>query len=175
MKTSLFQKAVGSIALFGIVILLSGCPFSGSVPIDNGTVPIPDKLLGTWVKVSDTTETDPTTFSVTLKDKYHATVSKFEPGTEDTDDHLTYYEITLSDVEGDVFMNVQEAGSTSYYYYKYSYDANIDQLNLYEVSDYIKETFDTSKSLKGFIAKNKSLSFFFTNSTDTYIRKNQQD
>jgi hypothetical protein len=175
MKSSLFQKAAGSLALLGIVILLSGCPFSGSVPIDNGTVPIPDKMLGTWIKVSDIDETEPTTFSITSEDKYHATVSKFEPGTDDSDDHLTYYDITLSNVDGDVFMNVKEAGSTSYYYYKYSYDANTDHLNLYEVSDYIKETFDTSKSLKGFIAKNKSLSFFFTNTTDTYLRHETQE
>jgi hypothetical protein len=175
MKTSFFQKAAGSIALLGIIILLSGCPFSGSVPIDEGTVPIPGKMLGTWIKVSDTSEANPTTFSITLEDKYHAEVSKFEPGTEDTEDHLTYYRVSLSDVDGDIFMNVQENGSTSYYYYKYTYDANNDQMNLYEVSDYIKETFDTSKSLKGFIAKNKSLSFFFTNTTDTYLRQKKQE
>jgi hypothetical protein len=175
MKTSLFQKVSGSLALLGIVILLSGCPFSGSVPIDEGTALIPDKILGTWVKVSDTSDANPTSYTITLKDKYHASISKFETGSEDSDDVVTNYDLTLSGVSGDLFMNVQESGSASYYYYKFNYDVNTDQISLSEVSDYIKETFDSSKALKDFIAKNKSLSFFYTNTTDTYIRVKQME
>lgn len=174
MKTNLIQNVLGTITLLVIVILLTGCPFSGTIPIDEGTVVVPDDILGTWVKVSDTSETNPATYTISRKDKYHAEVSKFEPAENEADSHETFYGLTFSDVKGDVFLNVQEAGSSTFYYYKFHYDKEAMQISLFEVSDYIKESFDSSKDLKDFIIRNKSLSFFFTNTTETYIRKDKQ-
>jgi|WetSurMetagenome_2_1015567.scaffolds.fasta_scaffold289021_2 hypothetical protein len=171
MKTNIFKNTIVSVALLGIVVLLSGCPFSGNVPIDNGTVAISDKLVGEWVKPGDRSEENPTTYLISKNDKYHATALKMEYSTTDTKYDTTIYNLTFSDVEGETFMNAQEKSSTTYYYYKFSLDQQSDEITLYEVSDYIKETFDKSKDLRDFIAKNKSLSFFFTNTTENYERK----
>ena len=68
-------------------------------------------------------------------------------------------------------MNALEEGGTSYYLYKFSFDDKLGEIQTSEVTDYIKESFSTSKELKDFIAKNKSNSYFFTNTNETYTRK----
>ena len=168
---NMLKNALIAISLTGFVLLFSGCPFSGSVPIDDGTVVVSDKLVGTWIKPGDVEEVDPTYFVTSKTDKYHLSALKIEYSTTDAEYDTTKYNLTLSNVAGDVFANVIESGTSTYYYYKFGFDESSNKITMNEVSDYIKETFDTSKSLKDFIAANKSLSFFFTNSTDTYIRK----
>jgi hypothetical protein len=68
-------------------------------------------------------------------------------------------------------MNAQEDGQASYYLYKFGFDETKKEITCNEVSDYIKETFSTSDELKQFVMKNKANSYFFTNTTDNYVRK----
>ena len=68
-------------------------------------------------------------------------------------------------------MNAIEEEGTNYSLFKFNYDEKAGQVTTSEVTDYIKETFSTSAELKGFIAKNKSNSYFFTNTRETYVRK----
>ncbi len=68
-------------------------------------------------------------------------------------------------------MNAKEAGSDTYSLYNFNFDEKTGEIATSEVTDYIKETFSSSKDLKEFIAKNKSNSYFYTNTTDNYIRK----
>lgn len=171
MKNNRINKALSVFALLGIVLLLSGCPYSGSVPIDNGTVMIPDNLSGLWIKPSDRNEDKPTTYLIKKTDKFHATASKIEYLDDEAEYDTTMYNLTLSDVSGDIFLNLREFGTTTYYYYKFLYDDKSKEVSLSGVSDYIKETFDSSSALKDFIARNKSLSFFYTNSTEKYVLK----
>lgn len=175
MKSKLIQKTGISMLLMGFVVLLSGCPFSGSVPIDAGTVAIGDQLNGEWIKPGDLTEENPTTYIIRQgDDKYHAVAEKSEFSTEDADYNTTVYNLTFSDVSGETFMSAQEAGTSTYYYYKFAFDKETKQISITEVSDYIKETFTTSDELKKFITTYKSLSFFFTNTTDTYQLRPQE-
>jgi hypothetical protein len=83
----------------------------------------------------------------------------------------TTYNLTFSDVKGETFMNVIEDGGDSYSLYKFDFDENTGEINTSEVTDYIKETFNTSEELKDFISKNKSNSYFFTNTNENYVRK----
>ena len=170
MKLTVAQKIIASFGLFGILVLLAGCPYSSSVPFDEGTVKVPTNLAGKWIKSSDKETANPTYFEITLDDKTNATALKYEYSSSDSTYESTKYHFTFSDVDGEVFMNVMEDGGSSYSLFKFKFNENAGEITTYEVTDYIKESFSSSGDLKKFISKNKSMSYFFTNTEDTYVR-----
>ncbi|MDO9258238.1 MAG: hypothetical protein Q7U54_22185 [Bacteroidales bacterium] len=171
MKFNLFQKISSTIGLLVLVVLLAGCPFSSSVPIDEGTVKVSPDLVGEWISPADKESANPTYFIITKDDKFHATAKKKEYSSSDSSYSETIYHLTFSDVNGETFMNAMEEEGTTYSLYKFKFDERTGEIQTSEVTDYIKETFSTSAELKDFIAKNKSNSYFFTNTSDTYVRK----
>ncbi len=171
MKLNLFQKVVSTIGLVAIVVLLAGCPFSSNVPIDEGTVKISPELVGEWISPADKESANPTYFVITKDDKFHATARKMEYSSSDSSYSETIYHLTFSDVNGETFMNAMEEEGTTYSLFKFKFDEKTGEASTSEVTDYIKETFSTSAELKDFIARNKSNSYFFTNTNDTYVRK----
>ena len=171
MRFNLFQKVATTIGLLAIVVLLAGCPFSSTVPIDEGTVKVSSDLVGEWISPADKESANPTYFIVTKDDKLHAIAQKMEYSTSDSSYSKTIYHLTFSDVNGETFMNAMEEQGTTYNLYKFKFDEKTGEIQTSEVTDYIKETFSTSKELKDFIAKNKSNSYFFTNTSDKYVRK----
>jgi len=164
-----------SLAITAMIILLAGCPYSSSVPIDEGTVKVAPGLEGEWMSAADKNPDEPvqnpTYFIIKKDDKLHATAKKMEFSSTDSTYTETVYHFTFSDVNGDVFMNALEEGGDTYSLYKFVFDEKKGEIKTFEVTDYIKEVFATSKELKEFIAKNKSNSYFFTNTIETYIRK----
>ncbi len=171
MKLNFFQKMIASAGIIAFVILLAGCPYSSNVPIDEGTVKVPAGLEGEWISPGDVENENPTYYVIFKDDKFHATAKKMEYSTSDSAYNSTTYKLTFSDVGGDVYMNAQEDGQASYYLYKFGFDETKKEITCNEVSDYIKETFSTSDELKQFVMKNKANSYFFTNTTDNYVRK----
>lgn len=171
MKLNVFQKVSATLGLMAIVVLLSGCPFSSNVPIDEGTVKVSSDLVGEWMSAADKESENPTYFIVTKDDKFKATAKKMEYSSSDSSYSKTIYHLTFSDVNGEIFMNALEEEGTTYSLYKFSFNEKTGEIQTSEVTDYIKETFTTSNELKDFIAKNKSNSYFFTNTSDTYVRK----
>ena len=171
MRFTLFQKIISSVGLVAMVVLLSGCPFSSSVPVDEGTIPVNDKLTGNWISATDKETENATYFVISKDDKFHATAQKMEFSSADSTYTETIYHLTFSDVNGETFMNAMENEGTVYNIFKFKYNEKTGEVNTSEVTDYIKETFKTSAELKNFISKNKSNSYFFTNTSDTYIRK----
>jgi hypothetical protein len=171
MKFNLFQKVLVSIGLLAIIVLLAGCPFASSVPIDEGTVKVSSSLEGQWMSAADLEAENPTYFTIIKDDKLHATAKKMEFSSSDSTYTETVYQLTFSDVDGEVFMNALELGGATYNLYKFRFDEKEGKIYTSEVTDYIKETFSTSKELKDFIAKNKSNSYFYTNTDETYVRK----
>ena len=171
MKYNLFNKIATTLGLIAIVVLLAGCPFSSSVPIDEGTVKVSSDLVGEWISPGDKESANPTYFVITKDDKFHATARKIEYSSTDSSYSETIYHLTFSDVSGETFMNAVEEEGTTYNLYKFKFDEKTGEVSTSEVTDYIKETFSTSAELKDFIAKNKSNSYFFTNTNETYVRK----
>ncbi len=171
MKFSLFQKVLASVSLVVFVVLLTGCPYSSSVPIDEGTVKIAAALEGQWLSSQDLESENPTYYIISKENKFRASAKKMEFSSSDSAYNETIYHLTFSDVNGDIFMNAIEDGGTTYNLYKFNFDEKAVEINTSEVTDYIKETFSTSKELNDFIAKNKSNSYFFTNTNETYVRK----
>jgi len=170
MKFNFFQKVVVTTGLFSLVVLLAGCPYSSTVPIDDGTVKVASSLAGKWISTADTASENPTYYVLSKNDEFHATAKKMEFSSSDSTYTETTYSLIFSDVDGETFMNAMENEGMSYSLYKFNYDEKAGEIYTSEVTDYIKETFSTSKELKEFIAKNKSNSYFFTNTSDTYIR-----
>jgi len=171
MRFNPFQKVMATFSLLAFIVLLTGCPFSSSVPIDEGTVKVSDALAGSWMSAADKETENPTYYVISKDDKYNATAKKMEFSSSDSAYNATIYHLTFSDVDGEVFMNAMEDGGSAYSLYKFSFDEKTIEIHTSEVTDYIKETFTTSAELKSFIAKNKSNSYFFTNTNETYIRK----
>lgn len=171
MRFAHFQKVFVSVSLLAMIVLFTGCPYSSSVPIDQGTVKVAAGLEGQWMSSQDAESENPTYYVITKDDKFHATAKKMEFSSSDSTYNATIYHLTFSDVNGDVFMNALEEGGTTYNLYKFSFDEKASEIVTSEITDYIKETFSTSKELKDFISKNKTNSYFFTNTSETYIRK----
>jgi hypothetical protein len=171
MKLNHFQKVFATAGLLAIVVLLAGCPYSSNVPVDEGTVKISANLAGSWISSGDKEAENPSYYIITVDDKFHATAKKMEYSSSDSTYNSTVYHLTFSDVNGETFMNAKEDESESFYLYKFNFDEKAGEVYTSEVTDYIKETFSASSELKDFIAKNKSNSYFFTNTNDTYIRK----
>ena len=171
MRFNLLQKISATTGLLAIVVLLAGCPFSSSVPIDEGSVKVSSALVGEWMSAGDKETENPTYFIVTKDDNNHATAKKMEYSASDSSYNKTIYHLTFSDVNGETFMNAMEEEGTTYNLYKFRFDEQAGAVYTSEVTDYIKETFSTSAELKDFIAKNKSNSYFYTNTSETYVRK----
>jgi hypothetical protein len=170
MKFTLLQKTASFICLVSVLMIITGCPYSSSVPIDEGTVQVKPELEGKWVKASDKDSENPTYFELKKEDKTHAIALKYEFSSNDSIYESTTYHLTFSNVGGEVFMNALEEGGSSYSLFKFEFNESAGEITTYEVTDYIKETFNTSAELKKFIDGNKNASYFFTNTVDNYVR-----
>jgi hypothetical protein len=171
MQKPSFLKINIALSLMVAVVLLTGCPYSSSVPVDDGSVKIPAMLEGKWISTADLESENPSYFVITITDKFHALATKLEYSSSDSSYAPTNYELTLSDVDGEIFMNAKEQSGSNYNLYKFSVDETKNEIYTTELSDYIKETFSSSKELKSFISKNKGNSYFYTNTSENYVRK----
>ena len=151
------------IAFAGLTLLLTACPYTTELPIDNPTVKIDDKLLGKWeAKNSDYN------YTVSKKDDFNY---KFEKkGKTSTD--VTTYTGFLSVIDGVRFMNIYEdaASTKTYYLYKVEQTTSGAKVTLSPVTENIDEKFATSAELKAYIKKYMALSFFYEKDHEEYFR-----
>lgn len=161
---------VSVLSLFGLMLLLTACPYSSTVPIDEGKK-VPSFVLGDWISSADVEAENPTFYSISVLGENVAQLKKMEFSSTDSVYQPTRYMLTFSDVGGETFINVREEGQDNYSLLKLTMDEAQGTMTTLEVSDYVRETFDNSQDLKKFIAQNKNLSFFFTTSETVYQRK----
>ena len=155
--------ALRFIAFAGLTMLLTACPYSTELPIDEPSVKIDEKILGKWeAKSSDYT------YTVTKKDDFNY---KFEKkGKTSTD--VSAYTGFLSVIDGVKFLNVYEDGATTkmFYLYKIVQSTSGAKITLSPVTENIEEKFATSAELKAFIKKNMALTFFYEKDKEEYFR-----
>lgn len=159
------------LAIIIALFVLTGCPYSSTVPVDAPSIAVNSKLLGKWVKQSEsnsnTNEAEYLVFT-----KLNANVYKIEKYTFDTEkkEHKLdqTYEGHFSKVGKHNFFNMKN--DDKYYFYKIDYD-NSDDLVMFEVTDNIDETFDNSTALKAYFAKYADLSFFYNKDESKYKRQ----
>lgn len=150
--------------VFALMIMLTGCPYSAEVPIDQPSVKINDMLLGKWESKSSSDYT----YTVTKLDAYSYKFVKKSASSGDE----TVYMGHQSDINGTKYINIYEDGSTSknYYFYKLELSSSGAKATLTPVTENITEKFTTSAELKTFFSKYQNLSFFFDKDADVYIK-----
>src|ERR1035437_7768666 len=162
-KRKMKKLALQFIAFAGLTMLLTACPYSTELAIDEPSSKIDDKILGKWeAKSSDYT------YNVTKKDEFNY---KFEKkGKTSTD--VSNYTGFLSVIDGVKFLNVYEDASTSktYYLYKIEQSTSGAKITLLPVTENIDEKFATSVELKAYIKKYMALSFFYEKDQEEYFR-----
>ena len=151
------------IAFAGLTMLLTACPYTTELPIDEPSVKVDDKILGKWeAKSSDYT------YTVTKKDEFNY---KFEKKGKNSTD-VSNYTGFLSVIDGVRFMNIYEDASSTktYYLYKIEQSTSGAKITLLPVTENIYEKFATSAELKAYIKKYMALSFFYEKDQEEYFR-----
>jgi len=158
------KLALQFMAFAGLTFLLTACPYSTEIPIDEPSVKIDDKLLGKW----EAKNSGDYTYTVTKKDDFNY---KFEKKGKTSTDASTYTGF-LSVIDGVRFMNVYEDASSTktYYLYKIEQSGSGAKVTLIPVTENIDEKFASSAELKAYIKKYMALSFFYEKDQDEYFR-----
>ena len=157
------KLALQFLAFSGLAMLLTACPYSSELPIDEPTVKIDEKILGKWEAKSADYE-----YKVSKKDDYNY---KFEKKPKPTGETSTYTGF-LTVIDGVRFINITEdvATTKAYYLYKIDQSASGAKLTLSPVTENITEKFASSAELKAYIKKYMTLSFFYSKDKEDYFR-----
>ncbi len=151
------------IPLFAALLLLSGCPYSSSVPLSESTMKIPDSFIGEW-ELSGASDGD----KVIVRRTSVSTVDIIK--VSGVDNSETTYAGHLTDINGELFLNLKESGDFgSFYFYKLKRDGDF-KITLLPVTSYIRETFESSEEMKKFFEKNSGNSYFYTTDEETYYK-----
>ena len=143
--------------------LISSCIYESMVPIDKPSVKIDPALLGTW-KAEDKnyfSQQYGSVNAITLskKDEYNYSIQ-----VSYKDKSPTIMFGFLADVNGVIFLNVWDnipEGSPAGYNFLKLKIVNDSKIELYPLTENIKEQFNSSKELKLFISENMGNSYFF--------------
>ncbi len=141
-------------------ILLMGCPYSSSVPIDEPSIKIDNDLLGQWK--TDTDSDSKCKYNLLKENEFTYKIEEFGDSGKI---HITFGHV--SSINGITYFNIQDTANKSNPYCFYKYEKAIDgsKIMLIPVTENIRETFTKSKDLKKFFRKNQSKSFFFEKDT----------
>ncbi|GAB4137578.1 MAG: hypothetical protein Fur0041_12320 [Bacteroidia bacterium] len=164
------MKTTRILFLAGVLsFLLMGCPYESTVPVDDPSNCKPNKgLVGRWEqKGKDDFEWD-----VTLEGNIYKFEQKYLDGSDPYEKEV--YFGTISDVAGTSFLSLwsskQEEGQPRKYMIFKIENKGDERVVLYEMTDNIKQKFESSAELKAFIKKNKDVEWFY-NINDGYNRE----
>ena len=144
-------------------VLLGGCPYQSSVPIDEPNEKINTALLGNWEKKNTTGSL----YKISKQDDYHYRIEK----RGDEKKEVSVYNAYTSTINGTTFLNMEdEAQKDGYFLYKVTINTGNNKITLEEITENIDEKFTTSVELMAFISKNKELSFFYSKEADVFYK-----
>lgn len=164
MKAALIRIPV----LTSLMLVLTACPYKSNVPISEPIEKVSKKILGDWISENEMEYSEPTHFEITKFDKKRYEMIEHSYSKNDSTWSKKMYLMHTTQVADDVFLNIQEADQNEYHIHKVEFSEN--DLTLWEMSDNIDETFNSSTELKSFIEKYKELSFFFNKDEKRYYR-----
>lgn len=149
------MKYLRLLVLLPLAFILFGCPYSSSVPITEANEAYPVEILGKWQDA----DADSTSF-YEVKKLSETIMQVIENTWNETDESWdkSDYLAHTSDVDGDLFLNVNQDGT--YYFYKIV-SVSDTEAELWPLTEYIKEEFTESEALKAFVAEHKDLGFFY--------------
>lgn len=161
------------ILLFSMALLMItfyGCPYESKVPISEATVKISNDFLGEW-NYKDTK----TKYIISKEDDFHMRIKSVPVDTisKDSSEYIAH----ISRIKDNSFLNITKvakensffsSGVGTYYLYRIVKSGN-SEFAIKELTNNIKEKFDTPKELYGFIEKYMELSFFYGNE-EVYVK-----
>jgi len=146
-------------------LLLCGCPYESSVPIDTPKIPVEESLLGQWV-------TDAESYNEYFITK--AGNTQYRIRQKSITGNTAYFTAHLSEVKGTSFLNVYSDSLRVYYLYRIKLSAKEGKCSLMPVSAAISEQFASSLDLRKYVEKNMNLLSFYNGSEQEEFVKLQQ-
>ena len=157
------KNAIQLLSAIGIWTLLTGCPYTASVPISEAGDRVPSFIKGIWHSESDADYN----YEVKAGEGNKVNIAKITIA----DGSREEYSATFSEINGSLFMSVADVSfGESFYLYKIHTSGN-NEMTLYELTENIRESFDGSNALRDFISRNMNNSYFYTTGELTYTRQ----
>ena len=157
------------ISLAVIACILTGCPYTSTVPIDKPNVKVNKKLTGKWVKTSDLSNENPEYYEIKKYDKYRYEIIKNTYNSNDSIYKQESYITHITEIDNNSFLNMQKGGTGEYFLHKI--DLVDKEFTLYEITNNIDEKFSSSEPLREFVKKNMNLSFFYNQEEVKYSKQ----
>ena len=151
--------------LFVLTVMLAGCPYGSTIPLDTTGKKINSALIGTWEPKSSSSDK----YEITKDNDFTYKITKTSKDSKEP----SIYKAYLTDLDGDTFLNLWEENGSSektYYLYKLELSSSSSKATLSGVTENITEKFTTSEEMKTFFKKYKNLSFFYEKSQDVFIK-----
>lgn len=153
-----------------VLFLLSGCPYSSTVPLASPSEPADAILYGKWIY--DSWDDNPQYYQIEKVDGVSFILDKYTWDSESEsyilDTKYTGWFTTMEDVR---FLNIEDVDNLGIYYFYKLEMSSPDTFILHEVTDNIDEEFHTSQELYDFFDTYKNLSFFYNSEIETYNRE----
>ncbi len=167
--TRFADKAIFLVGVAAAVLLLAGCPYSSTVPLSPPSIEVDPGFYGKWML--DSTDENPGFYQIGELDGLKFTLDKYSWDSDNEAYGLdNAYEAWFTDIGETRFMNVEDtADEGTYYLYKVEMDGDT-RFFLFEVTDNIDETFDTSEEMYDFFAQYRHLSFFYNSDEENYAK-----
>lgn len=156
------------LALLAVTLIVTACPYSSTVPLNEAQEAIYTELLGKWVKESELDSENPKYYMFAKLDKHHYNVDEYEWNSTDEKYDKTTYITHITKIGDVVFLNLEK--DETYYFYKIEIIGG-EKFILYEVTDNIDEKFTQSDDMYKFFEQYKHLSFFYNKDEVTYIKE----
>jgi len=151
--------------LLALTVMLGGCPYGSTIPLDTTGKKINPALLGNWEPKSSSSSK----YVITKDNDFTYKIVKTSQDVKEPSVYKGY----LTDLDGDVFLNLWEENGSSdktYYLYKVEINSGSNKVTLHSVTENITEKFSTGEEMKAFFKKYKGLSFFYDKSEDVFIK-----
>ena len=156
-------------SLFFLSVVLSGCPFTSSVPITDKGIDLPKKYIGKWVYGDDLSKKNSNYFELKSKGKNNFLLTEFR--FIDAEERYQKEEFSgfFSKVENSFFMNIKyEGGNDDYIFDGYAILKIQDfgpGIRVQSVTENVNEFFTNSKELFNYIKKHIENELFYEEET----------
>jgi tRNA G10 N-methylase Trm11 len=133
------KKLITLSGILALGIILGGCPYETKVPVDNPTLKINPKLIGTWEE-----QKDHDIYKVIRQDEFTYAIDVTENKKNEVDHNIAY----MSEVNGATFLNVWDnkpSGSEKKYsLYKIEMRGD-DLVKVFPLTENIREQFTSGE------------------------------
>lgn len=134
---------------------LFGCPYESQVPISTPSVPVDTRFLGKWSSKDEVYNT----YVVTK-----ATETEYKILQQNIS-HTARYTGFLSEVKGNMFMNLQSDSTGTYYLYRVKMDTKGNKFVFVPLAENLPDHFGSMDGLRNYLEKNMNFQSLY-NETD---------